>query len=84
MSFTKTQIDEFARRLKELPAVEKPANIKKVEAIKTLKPEILAMQKKGYTLENISEVLTELGMEIKTTTLKAYLQKSNPKKKINK
>ena len=84
MSFTKTQIDEFARRLKELPAVEKPANIKKVEAIKTLKPEILAMQKKGYTLEKISEVLTELGMEIKTTTLKAYLQKSNPKKKINK
>ena len=84
MSFTKTQIDEFARRLKELPAVVKPANIKKVEAIKTLKPEILAMQKKGYTLEKISEVLTELGMEIKTTTLKAYLQKSNPKKKINK
>ena len=84
MSFTKTQIDEFARRLKELPAVEKPANINKVEAIKTLKPEILAMQKKGYTLEKISEVLTELGMEIKTTTLKAYLQKSNPKKKINK
>ena len=50
MSYTKSQIEEFARKLKELPAVEKTTLINKLEAVKALKPEILSMQKKGYTI----------------------------------
>ena len=81
MSYTKSQIEEFSRKLKELPALEKITLINKVEAIKALKPEILSMQKKGYTIEKISEALTSFGLEITTPTLKAYLQKSSAKKK---
>ena len=47
MNYTKSQIEEFAMKLKEMPEVEKPTLINKVEAVKALKPEILAMQKKG-------------------------------------
>ena len=46
MSYRKSQIEEFARKLKELPAVEKITLINKVDAVKALKPEILAMEKK--------------------------------------
>ena len=84
MSYTKSQIEEFVRKLKELPVVEKITLVNKVKAVKSLKPEILAMQKKGYTIEKISEALTSFGLEITTPTLKAYMQKAsaNKSKKI--
>ena len=81
MNYTKSQIDEFARKLKELPAVEKLTLKNKVEAVKALKPEILEMQKKGYTVEKISEALTSFGLEITTPTLKSYIQKASAKKR---
>ena len=84
MSYTKSQIDGFAQRMRELPAIEAPPLISKMEAVKVLKPEILSMQKKGYTLEQISSELTKIGMDIKSPTLKAYLQKTNVKKKLTK
>ena len=80
MSYTKSQIEEFSRRLKELPAIEKPAQMSKLETIKALKPEIIAMQKKGYEVEKIAEALTSLGLEITAQTLKSYLQKASVKK----
>ena len=80
MSYTKSQIEEFSRKLKELPAVEKITLVNKLEAIKELKPEILEMQKKGYTIEKISKALTSFGLEITTPTLKAYMQKASAKK----
>ena len=83
MSYTKSQIEEFAKRLKELPAIEKD-EISKVDAVKTLRVEILLMQKKGYTLDQTADALTQIGFDIKTQTLKAYLQKANPKKKLTK
>ena len=83
MSYTKSQIEEFAKRLKELPAIEKD-EISKVDAVKNLRGEILLMQKKGYTLDQTAEALTQMGFDIKTQTLKAYLQKANPKKKLTK
>ena len=83
MSYTKSQIEEFAKRLKELPAIEKD-EISKVDAFKNLRGEILLMQKKGYTLDQTAEALTQMGFDIKTQTLKAYLQKANPKKKLTK
>ena len=56
----------------------------KLETIKALKPEILSMQKKGYEVEKIAEVLTSLGLEIAKPTLKSYLQKASAKKKSSK
>ena len=38
------------------------------------------MEKKGYTIEKISEALTSFGLEITTPTLKAYMQKASAKK----
>ena len=84
MSYTKSQIEEFSRRLKELPVIEKTAQMSKLETIKALKPDIIAMQKKGYKVEKIAEALTSLGLEITTPTLKSYLQKSSAKKKLSK
>ena len=84
MSYTKSQIEEFARRLKELPTIEKPAQMSKLETIKALKPEIISMQKKGYEVEKIAEALTSFGLEITTPTLKSYLQKVSAKKKSSK
>ena len=84
MSYTKNQIEEFSRRLKELPVIEKPAQMSKLETIKTLKPDIVAMQKKGYEMEKIAEALTSFGLEITAPTLKSYLQKASVKKKLSK
>ena len=84
MSYTKSEIEEFSRRLKELPVIEKPAQMSKLETIKTLKPDIVAMQKKGYEMEKIAEALTSFGLEITAPTLKSYLQKASVKKKLSK
>ena len=83
MSYTKSQIEDFAKRLKDLPAIEKD-EISKVDAIKALRVEILSMQKRGYTLDQTADELKQIGFDIKTQTLKAYLQKANPKKKLTK
>ena len=84
MSYTKSQIEEFSRRLKEFPVIEKPAQISKLETIKKLKLDIVAMQNKGYEIEKIAEALTSFGLEITTPTLKSYLQKVSAKKKSSK
>ena len=84
MSYTKSEIEEFSRRLKELPVIEKPAQMSKLETIKTLKTDIVAMQKKGYEMEKIAEALTSFGLEITAPTLKSYLQKASVKKKLSK
>jgi hypothetical protein len=49
--------------------------------VRVLSKEIAALQKRGYTLDQISETLRGEGLSIATPTLKSYLQRAKPAKK---
>ena len=77
MKYTTEQIEEIAKKLRGLPPVEKKQQeLSKFEAIKSLAKEIAAMQKKGYSFEQIADTLKGLNLDITTPTLKSYLQRS--------
>ena len=69
----KTTIDKIAKLSAELPAKE-PSNYLLKESIRQLLPVIDKLQKKGYSIEEISEIYTKNGLTIGTTTLRQYLQ----------
>lgn len=67
----------MAKQLRELPPVEKAKqHFSRQEAVTKLKAEIMALQKRGYSLEQVSEALKAVGIEIATPTLKSYLQRA--------
>jgi len=80
MRYTIEQVEQLAQRLRALPEVEKPRkDLSKQEAISMLAKEIIVLQKRGYTLEQISEILCGEGLEITTATLRNYLQRAKQK-----
>ena len=80
MKYTNVQIESILEKLRNMPPVESVnQNCSKQEAIKILKEEIASMQQRGYTLDKISSILNEEGLEIGTTTLKNYLQRAKIK-----
>jgi hypothetical protein len=82
VKLTTEKIEAIAAKLRELPAIEKKKpEFSKQEAVKLLSKEIVAMQKRGYTLVQISEALRGEGLSIATPTLKTYLQKARPARK---
>ena len=82
MKLTTEKIEAIALKLRELPAIEKKkAEVSKQDAVKLLAKEIVAMQKRGYTLLQISEALRGEGLSLSTPTLRSYLQKARPARK---
>lgn len=83
MKYTTEQLEAIAAKLRQMPAVEtrKKPNHSKQDAVRVLSKEIVALQKRGYTLEQISETLRGEGLGIATPTLKSYLQRAKPEKK---
>lgn len=82
MKYTTEQLEAIAAKLRQMPAVEKKKpNHSKQDAVRVLSKEIVALQKRGYTLEQISETLRGEGLGIATPTLKSYLQRAKPEKK---
>lgn len=74
-TLTVEQVEQISAKLKELPAVEnKKRPVSKQEAIKLLAKDIKAMQARGYTLEQVSEQLKQLGVSLATPTLRSYLK----------
>ena len=63
------------------PVEKKKQEHSKQEAVRILAKEIAALQKRGYTLDQISETLRGEGLSIATPTLKSYLQRAKPAKK---
>ncbi|MGY6252402.1 hypothetical protein [Paraburkholderia caledonica] len=64
-SFTRAQWDAAARRLDALP--EKPAHEHRVnvqDAMKSIQPQIVDAQRKGYTQEEIVQQIAQDGVEI--------------------
>lgn len=82
MKYTTDKLETIAAKLRTMPPVEKKKQEhSKQEAIKVLSKEIGAMQKRGYTLDQIAEALRSEGLLIATPTLKSYLQRAKPTKK---
>ena len=82
MQYTTEQLDAIATKLREMPPIEKKKQRhSKQEAVKIISKEIIALQKRGYSLDQISETLRGEGLNIATPTLKSYLQRARPIKK---
>ena len=75
--YTPEQLVSVAEKLRSMPAVEekkKSTELSKQEAIKALSKDIRAMQKRGYTLEMIANILKEENIAVSVPTLRNYLQ----------
>lgn len=75
--YTPEQLESVAEKLRSMPAVEekkKSTELSKQEAIKALSKDIRAMQKRGYTLEMIANILKEENIAVSVPTLRNYLQ----------
>jgi hypothetical protein len=82
MKYTTEQLEVIAAKLRDMQPVEKKKQEhSKQEAVRVLSKEIAALQKRGYTLDQISETLRGEGLVIATPTLKSYLQRTKPAKK---
>lgn len=82
MGRTVEQAEALAEKLRSLPAVEnKKRVISKAEEIKLLANEIAAMQGRGYTIQQVAEILTGNGLDIGAGTLKSYLQRAKGEKR---
>lgn len=85
MSRTIADAEALAAKLRALPAREnKNRIINKADEIKILANEITSLQSRNYSLEEISELLTQDGLEISTGTLKNYLQRCKSTKRPQK
>ena len=77
MGYTVAQVEEIAGRLRALPTIEPPPkDLTKSDVVKMLAKEIKSLQKRGYSLEQISSSLKGEGLDISTPTLKSYMQKA--------
>lgn len=82
MTITLEGIEALKAKMQEAPEVEKSRReISKQDAVKELRAEIEAMQKRGYTLEDIADFMSKGGVQITTATLKSYLQRTKPARK---
>lgn len=74
-SFTRMQRDTAAQNLAALP--EKPENEHRLstrDMVKSIQAHILSAQKKGYTFEEIADVISKAGVSVSVGTLKYALR----------
>jgi hypothetical protein len=77
MEYTVEQVDQVGEGLLALPAVEpSKRKLDKQAAVKRLMDQIATVQQRGYTLEQIAQSMSGLGIQITTPTLKSYLQRA--------
>jgi hypothetical protein len=77
MEYTIEQIDQVGARLLALPPLDaSKRKLDKQAAVRRIKDQIATAQERGYTLEQIAQNMTTLGIQITTPTLKSYLQRA--------
>ncbi len=77
MEYTVEQIDQVGDGLLALPQLDpSKQKLDKQAAVRRIKEQIATVQLRGYTLEQIAQSMTRLGIEITTPTLKSYLQRA--------
>lgn len=76
MAISVSQIEILRGKLEEMPEVENPdRKISNLEAVRMMASSIRDLQSRGYSIEKITEILRDSGLEIAPTTLKSYLTK---------
>ncbi len=73
-------IETLKAKLLEAPEVTKVRELTASEAVKEMAKEIHAMQKKGYTLAMILEMLKSNGIDVSLATLKSAIATTKAKK----
>jgi hypothetical protein len=77
MEYTVDQVDQVGAGLLALPPLDpSKRKLDKQAAVRRIKEQIATVQQRGYTLEQIAQSMTGLGIEITTPTLKSYLQRA--------
>src|SRR5688572_3175589 len=77
MEYTLEMAEQMAEKLRALPAIdESRRRLNKQKVINHLAAEILGLQQRGYTLEQVADSLRGVGLDITTPTLKSYLQRT--------
>lgn len=69
--FTKEKISDIQKKLKALPPKDKPKT--KKETLEILSEDFPRLLEKGYSIEDISKILKENGLQISAPTLRNYL-----------
>lgn len=76
MAISISQIEKLREKLEVMPKVEDPdRQVSKLEAVRMMVESIRDLQSRGYSIEKISEILSDSGLPIAPTTLKSYLTK---------
>lgn len=85
MRITLATIDDLRRKLDELPPQAATHRaISKQEAVALLAKEVAALQNRGYTMDEIANVLSNNGLPVAVSTLKSYLSRAkSPSKKAS-
>ena len=77
MDYTLETADRIAEKLRAIPAKDpSQRRLDKQGMVRHLAAEIVALQERGYTLEEVAESLRGQGLDITTPTLKNYLQRT--------
>jgi hypothetical protein len=77
MSLSRDQVEQLRLTLKGVPkAPAAGVDTTKQEAVKLLAREIEGLQRRGYSLEQIAEMLKGGGLIVSTPTLKSYLSRA--------
>lgn len=77
MGFSHEDLERLRSTLKEAPkAPTKSGDVTKQAAVKALAKEIQGLQKRGYSLEQVAEMLQGGGLLVTTPTLKSYLSRA--------
>ena len=75
MAITIDDIEAVRRKLSELPR-HQPREVSKQEAIALLATELGSARRRGYSPEELAQLLSEQGVTINAATLRGYLRKS--------
>jgi hypothetical protein len=76
------QVEELRTALKTAPdPPARPINATKQETVRLLFGEIQALQRRGYTLEQVADLFREEGIPLTTQTLKNYLARAKALRK---
>jgi hypothetical protein len=70
-------LEQLRKKLRELPE-HRPEGLSKTEIVRSLAAEIDELQKRGYSMRAIAEIISSEGVPITTVTLKGYLGRLKP------
>jgi hypothetical protein len=80
MAYTRAQARKVADGLRSLPTAQKERrNLDKQGMVTYLAAEIIGLQERGYTLEQVAQALRSAGLDITKATLKTYLRRMKQK-----